>query len=446
MTSQPMLSAQELSKLVDGASDAQLLRILELVERLERSPEIEGTIARIRSRLVALRPARPFTLRRLLTVPLEPLLVPHAEWVPGQRRISRAALPTLQTLALEAVPRDGKLACESTAGRRMEDARLLELGGELWPAAAAGLRGARLGGHDVLSRLGGAARLHLDQQIETAAVLLDEAPTLLAELWQLPPRPVVVTSPEERGRLERVLTAAAGKGGTCLQVVMEVLVQRTDNPVLVMQSLEACELRLPRDQRQGFIRRLATQCASYLQVRSRGAREAPLETAAETLASVIASVESLQTVGASGPVDRRALLEIRRDAGEVVEKRLDEALRRVVLEQASALATAVAPGDLESRARAAEKAARATSLLVHAGRRLGLGQWVESLLSETRDDYHKLAREVVQGLEARGLPRQERMLCLMDQVRLVEILYGSDAAMEILNEGLAGIEPEAAAV
>lgn len=447
MTTEQTFSARELGQLVDGASDAQLLQILELVERLDRSPEIEGTIARIRPRLMVLRPARRLTLRRLMTVPLEHLLVAQQDWVPGQRRISRGALHTLQTLALDAVPNSAALKEAIGAGRPMDDGRLLELGGELWPAAAAGLRGARLAGHPALAGLGAAASLHIDQQIETAAVLLDLAPGLMAELWSLPPRPLVTVVGEDRARLERVLASAAAQGEVSLQVATEVLVQRTDNPVLVMQCLDAGELRLPRQRRQGFIRRLAAQSASYLQVRSRGAREAPLETAAETLASVIASIESLQTAGAESPVDRRTLQEVRRDASEVIEQRLGEALRRVVLDHATALAAAGGPGDTERRARAAEKAARAASLLVQAGRRLGLAQWIETLLRETREDYHKVALAVVRALDSRGLSEEERMLCLMDQVRLVEILYGPDDAMEIMNEGLSGIrrEPEPAA-
>lgn len=124
-----------------GAQDEQLMRVVALVDGLSSNRgAADRLLESVRPRLAALRPPRPLSFNRLLFQPLDPVIVPTAEWRPGDARLPRGAITPLGAAlyaALGAVAAAVETGC---AGRTTDDAEAIRtLGALLWPAAAAAL-------------------------------------------------------------------------------------------------------------------------------------------------------------------------------------------------------------------------------------------------------------------------------------------------------------------
>src|SRR5262249_32572414 len=133
----PPVVGAEITELLRRATDQQLLDSMGLLELLQARGELDLTAEGIRERLIPLAPPRTLSIRRVLTLPLENLLVPDAQWRSGRHRISRGLLRRLQDLVLEnldAACLEGARA--SIEGRFTHDAEsVLRAGSFLWPPA-----------------------------------------------------------------------------------------------------------------------------------------------------------------------------------------------------------------------------------------------------------------------------------------------------------------------
>lgn len=122
------------------ASDAQLLKLVGMLDQLPDRRATDALLEPVRPRLRALRPARPLSLARLLFLPLDAVLVAPRDWRGDARRVPRNAIAPLLATVRAAEP---GLAAEVEAavrGRTMQEAWLCgPLGERLWPAAAAAL-------------------------------------------------------------------------------------------------------------------------------------------------------------------------------------------------------------------------------------------------------------------------------------------------------------------
>lgn len=123
-----------------GAEDAALLRVVQLLDSLPERGETDRVLDPVRPRLGALRPSRPLRFARLLFLPLDGAILPPAAWRRGGHQVPRSAIaPVSAALAAALGPRAAAIEA-AVAGRTTGDAALiLELGGQLWPAAAAAL-------------------------------------------------------------------------------------------------------------------------------------------------------------------------------------------------------------------------------------------------------------------------------------------------------------------
>ena len=121
-----------------NAPDAQLARIVAMVDAIPVRGAADALIAPLRPRLALLRPARKMQLTRLLFSPLNPLIVPLRAWRRGDVGVARSNLPPLSTAVRAALPDlcrevdDALLAISPGDG-----SALLSLGARLWPEAAA---------------------------------------------------------------------------------------------------------------------------------------------------------------------------------------------------------------------------------------------------------------------------------------------------------------------
>jgi len=129
--------------LFNDVNDEKLLQSVALIDRLPRRGAIDDLPAPLRPRLSRLQPPRPLTLKRLLAIPLEELLVPSASWRPGSLSLSREPLGTVQEIILGELDPNLRVSVErQVEACSMDDkAVIMAVGRKLWPAAAEALAG-----------------------------------------------------------------------------------------------------------------------------------------------------------------------------------------------------------------------------------------------------------------------------------------------------------------
>lgn len=125
---------------VGNLDDEQLKRVVAMVDGLPERGVVDELLEPLRPRLAALRPPRKPTLRRLLFVPVEPLIVPPESWQRGELSFPRHALPLLAHLVLESIAEAEPLRRRIQVIEAGDDTALLPIGAQLWPAAAQCLR------------------------------------------------------------------------------------------------------------------------------------------------------------------------------------------------------------------------------------------------------------------------------------------------------------------
>ena len=120
-----------------GATESQVLRIVELAEAAKDDAIREDVLAPLRPRLAQLKPGRKLRLARLLFTPLDGLIVPAALWRPGQPAVPRDALMPIAAgvraaLGAEAVAIEQMIAGHTTLRQDIDG----QAGALLWPRAA----------------------------------------------------------------------------------------------------------------------------------------------------------------------------------------------------------------------------------------------------------------------------------------------------------------------
>jgi hypothetical protein len=125
---------REVTRGLAGAADAQILRVVAMVDAMPDRGAADQLIAPLRARLARLRPPRPLRFARLLFLPLDPLIVPAARWRLEQPSIPRTAILPLAA-AVEA--NLGPKVATLIDGHTTQDLDVIETaGGLLWQSAA----------------------------------------------------------------------------------------------------------------------------------------------------------------------------------------------------------------------------------------------------------------------------------------------------------------------
>lgn len=409
------------------ASDDRLLEAVAFLDRLSERGAADQLLDPVRPRLALLRPPRPATLERILVLPFEDLLVRSEDHWPERRRIPRSALPPLVRTALGGL--EAPLACrllDELAGQDMRaGAAVLSVGARLWPAAA-GLLKARLETIEPDRR----------RPLAGAAALLGLAPILVPVLWQLPPKPMQAISGPAAAALAPVVRAAFRDGEETAAWLLELLLARSTRSEVVLALLPAPELGLSRRERELHADRLVhdrVAAMSRAAARLRRAGEPSAAEAASVLLDLAADLEALESGWVDSTEDRRLLKDVRTATAELLERSLDRAVGAELLGGLDLLARPEADDD--AAVEQLEETARAVRDLAQAGARLGVGGGRRDLLQPYLDLYReRLAR---QGGDSAGGPS-------LEQIRVVEILFGPDAAMALLPAGRPATVPSAA--
>lgn len=399
-------------------SDAQLTAITGVVDLLEHRGAVDLLLRPVRSRLAQLRPARPLTLPRVLVLPFEELLVDAGEAAVDVRVIARSNLPAILKAALAPLPeaRRTLLAQQASGATMLDGQRVLAIGRELWPLAARGLREAVPPSPGLAAALVGAAHL------------LQVGPQVVPLLWELPPRPVMRLEPEHVRAIAAVLRATVPEGPDALQWLIELLLARMMAPDVLLERLRQLEFGLPAARRDALLGQIVRGRIGRLRAASDqlgGGLQAAERNSVEEVLRLVAELDAVDGSWVSARTDRQLLHEVRKTVGARIDRCIEAALEGDML---GAFAQLAAPERLGDATMAAlESQARAIRRLSMAGARLGVAASPEALLEPFLDAFKAaLGSRMRSGASADG--------GLLEQVRILEILFGPDTAMALYDE------------
>ena len=402
-----------------SATDEQLLRVVGLIDALDRRGTVDTLLASVRTRLALLRPPRPLTLGRILVLPFEDLLVGPGEAWEGRCCFPRSGLGGLveQITAGISAPRLAELR-QQAAGRTMLDAESVRsIGAVIWPLA--GTVVARVAANESLDPMRRA-------QLAAVAPLLSIATTLVPAIWQLPSRPITALARAQGELVIGSVRAALAAGNAAAQSVLEVLLARAGSPVLMLELLRQADLGIDARRREAMLaeavrRRIADM--GVIVARLTGSSEAAQRPSAAQMLRLVADLDALEHKWTISPEDRGALAGLRERAAAGIGSGIESAVEHQILGPLAILTReSLSDDDVEQL----EDCARNARRLSIAGARLGLAPSPDAMVARYLPAVHEALRQPpVPSGQRRGR---------LEQLRVVEIMFGSDAAARLYDE------------
>jgi len=403
---------REVSRGLAGARDAQILRVVAMVDAMPNRGAADQLIAPLRDRLARLRPPRPLRFARLLFLPLDPLIVPPARWRPEQPTIPRSVIPLLAATVETVLGAAGRTVAGMIEGRTTEDAEVIDrAGGLLWDKAAAVLLEAeRPIGWETT---GLSAQVHKPLSRRIGALLFQAGRLrhMMADAAQglVPPEAVDVRTMLEDARRHEP---------DAQPMLIALLLARVPEAAPVLLRIAA----VLGQQGGAGLRHAGEQAADILldQLEAPGGAEAQL--GGHDLAEAGATVRRLTSL--LGALDAETLTPDRRGRLNDVRQRVRSGCEALFTERLTsdlieplrvcgAATGADAPAELEA-------AARGLRVLETEARRAGDDKTYDTLLGQTADMVREM---IVQG----GLDRAGGL-------RLMEIVAGPEVALALLGE------------
>ncbi len=391
------------------ASDAQLLRLVALLDRLPVRGEADRLIEAARPRLRGRMPERPLTMTRLLFMPMEALLLAPRDWRGEADRVPRhAILPLTHVLRT----REPALVRETEAALAGQSVGQLTLctawGDRLWPAAAAAMAAQIAAGPPpgwVEAGLPAACHAGL---AGICAGLWRHAPGL----WRLR-RAAADGPPEEMVR--PVFRALAAEGADLAGLGVSVLLPHAARPSTLMGSVMALDRALGPAADAALDR--------YLSGVVPPDGLADLAVTGDALARFVALLDDLE-LSASRDRPRRAQLlhTLRASAAEACADRIAAEAGIGLWQPLQALLRA--PQVDDAAVEALEARASALRALTEAGRRLQPGGRTDGMMAQTLGHLMQAALT---------LPTTGMGFRQADALRLVQILAGPLEAARLLR-------------
>lgn len=440
------------------ATDGQLARVMRFIDRLPARGRLEDLVAPVRGRLAMVRPARSLTLARVLTLPIEDLLVDTrydkvSPWV-----LPRDILPVFHELCLGGLDHAARRAAEEEVpGATMDDREaVVAAGGRLWPAAARTLR-LFLEGGDPAS-VAGLRPEHVGR-LAGMAELLEHAEDLTGFLEQLPARPMPRLGSEARAVAMASLFRAAKISPSALRLVFTMLTRRSDDPAEFHMLLLNRDFGLGVDVRDAILSEAMAESLTEIELINADLTgwevEGRVYPLAETALRLVSLLRSLEGLPAPLRPDQDRISALRRAAAETLMGLLEDVWRGPVRDAFAVLAAPCAPAassdeassegpssdgsrywDLvaDERAGLMEGLARAARKIDIACAGLGGGEALEARRSRELDYYRLTIGYHAEPGEGEAGPANGRADAIIDALRFVEILFGTDAAAGIAAE------------
>ncbi len=243
-------SLRALQSTLVGAPDDVLGRVLPVLDALQDREQVDRILHLIRPRLRRLQMARPLKPMRLLFEPLNGAIVQPSAWRRGLPVLPRSVLGPFSEVVERAAPALWREVAAAAEGRRTDDWALVgELGGRLWPAAAAAFDAAGLppGWSDTGLKPEDAAPL-----LKLSAAVLRQG----AALWR------AACTPEPEPNLLRVaLLPLLAEGPGPFTAGLKLLVERSPMPGTVASLASRLDPRaqaLTEQALDGFLEGCAT--------------------------------------------------------------------------------------------------------------------------------------------------------------------------------------------
>ncbi|WP_158747219.1 hypothetical protein [Acidisphaera sp. L21] len=404
MLTQPKPTDAKVREVVAGlaqARDAQIARVVAMVDDMPDRGQADSLIAPLRGRLAQIRPARPFTVTRLLFSPLDSVIIAGTRWRRGEVGIPRQALSALGNAVQAALPRLAEML-EPDACRVAPDDRraIATLGGALWSTAAEAMQGMRA--PPDWAETSGLKDADFTQLVGVIAAILAEA----SEIEDL----ALSRAAPGDAAIRAVLSRTEPRGALAMTTLVSVLLARLPVPSRVL----ALAAEMPSHARSPATDRAMDHTLASLQASmADGAADNGDATEAAIEAARVASLlTGLEETAHTNPERRRRLEQIRREADALCRRRFDRAMASATSQ--AAVAVTIEGGD--EALGAMEATARDLRRLESAGRRLGSGEHYDALMQSLSAQF----RDHTNGLG------------LADRVRLVEILSGPDEALALL--------------
>lgn len=420
---------QEVERSLRQASDRQLVRVMGFIDRLPSRRIVEDIVERVRTRLAQVRPSRPMTFSRVLFLPLQDLLAEPAQAAGNPWLVPRPMLEVVAALVRRGLPEP--LAASFSAiphDRTMDDGdAVAALGETLWPAAAAALRGFLLHGGAPVPGWEEDYRKRLDGVVQIYESALD----ITALLAQLPPRPMGMLTGEQETVALALLYSMRHVSDTVFRYCTTMLMRRTTEPSQIFRILLDTDLDLPADQRDRMLADAALDCLNEIdgmnaEVGVQAAQS--VQTAADTTVRLVALIESLENAPAAVKLDAKTLSATKARASKTIVRTFENTLGGEMWRTVGDLSARSDTTDEEVAA--AEAVARSTRKIEMAGERLGLARHLEEVLEREFGAYRTLLLAKMRQRRSGG----SGVSSIMDEVRLIEILFGADAAMTIILE------------
>ena len=428
---------QEVERSLRQASDRQLARVMGFIDRLPSRRIVEDIVERVRSRLALVRPSRPLTYARVLFLPLQDLLAEPAQAAGNPWLVPRPMLEVIRAVVRRGL--SPPLAAAVTAippDRTMDDVETVSrLGEVLWPAAAAALRdflqhgGAPVPGwqEDYRKRLDGVAQLY------------EHAIDITALLEQLPPRPMGILTGEQETVALALLYSMRHVSDAVFRSCYTMLMRRTTEPSQIFRIMIDNDLDLPTDQRDRMLAEAAVECLNEIDsmntdVGNLGAHS--VQSAADTTVRLVSLIESLENAPAAVKLDAKTLSATKARASKTIVRTFENSLSGEMRRTVGDLAARTDATDEEVAT--AEAVARSTRKIEMAGERLGLARHLEGVLDREFGAYRTLLLDKLRQSRV-GRRGGAGVSVIMDELRLIEILFGAEAAMAIIEEAGGGV-------
>lgn len=401
----PRRELVDLRQMLLRAEDNKILRIVQMVDGLPERGGMDDIIAPLRSQLVRLRPRRKLNLPRLLFHPLDPLIVPAAQWRRGAYTVPRSVLQPLARIVAGALDAQRAALMEALKGHFADEQQIVsDTGAALWPFAARTLAEAPPPPRwrettDLAIEDFDAARAVVTMVLRRATLI--EA---LATEGGEPPeeilRGLLALGPDE-----------TMPGWTSL---LTVLLSRLPCPARILAlAEEAARGRTGPTGGDAASEMVLEAIKAYVDAPGLAAGQSPRETTArfEQLGILLGD---LAAAYAARPDRRQRVEQMRQQADAICLERFEVSLADEFLEPWQAGDESVGDETMS----ALEDAARAARNMETAGRRFGSGAAYDARLREA----------AVRIAEGGGSGT------LIDRARLIEILRGPEAALAFLEK------------
>ncbi len=388
------------------ADDAKIGRVMALLDNTGDAAAAEALLAPLRTRLAALKPARPIRFSRLLFHPLDRLIVPPRTWRPGGATVPRTVIGPLSDVVRAGLGDDVAAIEARVAGHKTDACDVIDqAGAALWQRAASVLDGAerppswnKTGLEPALYPILAKAVAAVLRRSAKFRLLVRDVDQGAAEIDEPALRPLV-------DGLER--ETAEG----CAMFTSLVLLELPAAAALVGRMLArldpAARLRVNKALDQALEHVLSHMEAPSGSIREVG--HAELGQAGSDMRRIVTLLETLEENGMV-PQHRQRIRAIRGQLGQACQARFADSLQREVMGPVpSALAQ-----DCGGEQRQLEAATRNLRALERAARKLGGARTYDQLLSGAAENL-------------RAMPHAGP-LSLARRVRLIEILAGPEAA------------------